>query len=225
MRPSDRPLALRERGGVATALLVAGVGYLALKAEYLGMDAPDGLKALIVSPGLGFLFAGSLTLFKDAGRRFGGVLVSFGGVAALWVAMARRGNDGWTFYTPYPSMIDALRSSSSTLLVAVATLGLGIGGALVLRRSALGGLLLGLAGLCLACFSPASQIWAHRMAGMAEGMPDWSRYYYSPAGFPGPMGVLDCVLPAVLAMAGIWLVLRSDPGRKKAQDATDATQA
>ena len=180
MRRTDERSPLGNgRIAVSALLALSGLAYLAYKAEYLGLEAPDALKGFIVLPGAALLIAAKFVAFPDARRRLGGTLLAFGVVAVLWT-MERDGLPrGWAAYGPYPAH-DAERVASSfgqpayrPRLVAM-TLLVPIGMALIARGRAVAATLLSLAALTY-LLSP-SRVLLGMAIGEAEGMP--RRYHY-----------------------------------------------
>ncbi len=193
------------RALAAALLLLTGLAYLAYKVAYLAMDAPDTLKAFIVAPGAALLTLAALVAFPDARRRLGGALLALGLVALLWIALEPPPNGGWTFYTPYASM-DTERppwlKGPNALLTAAATLLPFLGLSIFLRRSVLGGLLLGGSLWFSLCFVPS------RLLSSDDGMPQRDRYYYFSGERPLAWDHGATALPILLGLAGATLTMR-----------------
>ena len=192
----------------ATVLLVAGVAWLLYKAPYLGLDAPDDLKAFIIAPSVVLLVAATWVGFPDVRRRVGFSFLALGLVALVWAALAPPPDGGWTFYTPYSSTYGdraAWLKGPDAALVAGATLLPAVGLAILHRRSLLGGALVGASLWSALCLQSSRGIDA--MLGMPR------RYsYYNLGGAKGSSIDFQAVLPILLALVGVALLLRTRKG-------------
>ena len=201
MRPSSRL-------GVAVLLLLAGVAWLFYKASYLGMDAPDSLKAFIIAPSAVLFVAASWVGFPDLRGRVGFSFLALGLVALVWVALAPPFDGGWTFYTPYSSTYGdraAWLKGPDAVLVAGAALMPTVGLAILYRRSLLGGALVGASLWSALCLQ------SDRGVDAMLGMP--RRYsYYSLGDAKGSPIDFQAVLPILLALVGVVLLLRTQKG-------------
>ena len=166
-----------RRSSAALVPLVFGLGWLTYKAQYLRMDAPPALQALIVSPALALLVASAFVAFPDARRRLAGTLVALGLIAAVWIALIARPQPGWTFYTPYSSMsFDEawIAPKQSPISLVATTLLLPMGLALFWRRSPVGAALLGAAFWLFIGFPPElGELFRD------QGTPRRYHYYYA----------------------------------------------
>lgn len=200
---------MRPNSPLAAILAVAGIAWLAYKSSYLGMNAPLGLKALIVSPGAGLLIAAAFVAFSDARRRTAASLLVVGALALAVHVLEAQPTTGWTFYTPYASVSEVpgawpQHGGVSPWLVGLAALGVALGLALALRRSVAGLLLLGLAGW-LTAVRPSRLVSEWRFGG-DDGMPRRDHYYY----FAGPSlpEWIDWAVPLVLAALGLFFLIK-----------------
>ena len=194
--------------GVAGLLVLAGFVWLVYKAPYLGMDAPDDLKAFIIAPSAVLLVAASFVGFSDPRRRAGFGFMALGLVALAWLALAPLPNGGWTFYTPYASTTsdrpvwikgpDAFLAAGTTLLPF-------LGVAVLARRSIFGGLLVGAAFWCALCLSSA------RAFDAWSGMPHRYSYYYV-GNANAQRHDFEAVVPIFLGLMGVALLVRTRRG-------------
>ena len=213
MRRTDEPSPVGEgRVGVAVFLALSGLAYLAYKAEYLGLDAPDALKAFIVLPGVALLTIAAWSAFPDPRRRAGGTLLALGLVALLWLAREPLPRGGWTFYTPM-STIDPPRSSwlkgPEPVLMAFAVGLPFLGLAVILRRSLIGALFFSAAFWTALCLAPSRNV-------QIEDLPRRYAYYYNSEDSHLRLSDADrsdAVLPVAFGLIGMTLTMRADKRR------------
>ena len=192
MRPSRS--SLEARGAASCVLALGGFAYLVYKAEYLGFDVPDGLKAFIVAPGVALLVAAVCFAFADRRRRLGGALLALGLVALLWTTSQNRFPEGFYAGSFQPGLVPAWPSLATALIP--------MGLALLVRRAWIAGSLLGCAAVF--AFIAPSRVLLTLVLGQPNGMPRrYHYYYYKPA---GAASALDVAIPATFTVAGIALI-------------------
>ena len=195
-------------GAFAVLLLLAGFSWLVYKASYLGLDAPDDLKAFIVSPAVALFVAAAWIGYPDQRGRLGGSLIGIGFVALAWITLAPLGYGTWTFYTTYSKLSDSPHGwlkGPHPVATAGATLFPLMGLAILKRRSLFGASLIGAALWFTLCFSASGAL------NEELGMPRRYSYYY--IGQSGGRSInLEPLFPIVLAFLGLTLLL-NEKGR------------
>ena len=195
--------------GVSVLLAFAGFVWLLYKASYLGMDAPDDLKAFIIAPSAVLFVAASWTGYPDLRGRLGASLIGLGLIALAWITLAPLGYSSWIFDTTYSKLNDTPHGwlkGPHPVAAAGATLLPLVGLAVLKKRSPIGATLIGAALWFTLCFSASGAL------NESLGMPRRYSYYY--IGRSGGQKInLEPLFPIVLAFAGVTLLLEKRKGR------------